>query len=356
LIIVRGRPMDYHEYGLEDFLANLEFRNWVSKPNPASNLFWKKWLAANPSKKATVLTAKEIILSLRFYSNNEIDDKDQGELLKSILKKRDDADKEKKMRMSTGIVQVAASLFIMAGLTFGHRTSTSVVVQQPTSKSIKYVAKENFKGQKSRITLPDGSAVFLNNNSKITYASRFIGKREVFLEGEAFFEVEKDSTKPFIVNSNGLLTKALGTSFNIKAHKGEKVEVGLVEGKISVTASVFNENEDVEIIDNTGGKATYDSAKGKLDISSYGDMDFYKWTKRILVFKGADFDEIKKSLENWYDVDIMVHNLNRPITFTGEFPSESLENVLERIAFVERFSFKIDKENERAVSIYFNPL
>ncbi|MFS4455092.1 FecR family protein [Maribacter sp. 2304DJ31-5] len=341
--------MDYHEYELEDFLADPEFRNWVLRPNQASHFFWKKWLAANPSKKDVVLAAKEIILSLSFYSHSEIDDKSQEDLLKSILGKRKGTSTVKKINRSL-IFQAAACIMLMISLAVGHYFLTSTEIESVVVP-VQYIVKENFKGQKSRITLPDGSTVFLNNNSKITYASKFEDKREIFLEGEAFFKVEKDSVKPFLVNSNGLLTKALGTSFNIKANKGEKVEVGLVTGKISVAAA--SENRNVEIIAASGGKATYDTEGGKLDISSYEDMDFYKWAERILVFKAADFDEIEKTLENWYDVDITVRNLNRRINYTGEFPSESLERVLERMAFVEKFSFKIDEESERAITISF---
>lgn len=342
--------MDYHEYELEDFLADPEFRNWVLKPNPASHFFWKKWLAANPSKKHTVFAAKEIILSLKFQSNKELDEKYQGELLKSILGKRKPDPIVKKMRLQTIALQAAACALLMIALSFGHRASTSTELE-PVFSSVRYIVKENFKGQKSRITLPDGSTVFLNNNSSISYASQFDHQREIFLDGEAFFEVKKDSTKPFLVNSNGLVTKALGTSFNIKAHKGKKVEVGLVTGKISVKS--VSENENIEIINDTGGRAIYDAVDGKLDISAYDSMDFYKWTKRILVFKAANFDEVEEALENWYDVDITVRNLKRPITYTGEFPSESLESILERIAFVEKFSFEIDEENEREVTITF---
>lgn len=341
--------MNYNDYELEDFLADSEFRNWVLKPNPASHFFWKKWMAANPSKKATVLTAKEIVLSLNFHSSNEIDDKSQEDILKSILGNPKIGAKDTKKKLGP-MLQIAACLMAMLALAIVHRISTSTEMEYVASP-IKYIVKENLKGQKSRITLPDGSTVFLNNNSRITYPSKFDHTREIILEGEAFFDVKKDSTKPFFVNSKGLLTRALGTSFNIKAHKGKKVEVGLVTGKISV-APVF-ENDNIEIIDDKGGKAIYDAIEGKLDISEYEDMDFYKWTERILVFKAADFDEIEETLENWYDVDITVQNLNRTITYTGEFPSESLESILERIAFVERFSFEIDEENERAVTITF---
>ncbi len=342
--------MEYHEYELEDFLADPEFRNWVLKPNPASHFFWKEWLAANPSKRNTVFAAKEIILSLKFHSCSSLGEGGQGELLKSILGKRKTVPDVKKMLWRTLAVQAAACALLFFGLSIGHKMSTTMELN-PVLNSIRYIVKENFKGQKSRVTLPDGSTVFLNNNSRISYTSKFVDQREIFLEGEAFFEVKKDSSKPFLVNSNGLVTKALGTSFNIKAHRGEKVEVGLVTGKISVAS--ISKDESVKIINDRGGRAVFDALDGQLDISAYEDMDFYKWTKRILVFKAASFDEVKEALENWYDVDITVQNLNRRITYTGEFPSESLESVLERIAFVEKFSFEIDEENEREVTIQF---
>lgn len=343
--------MDYHEYELEDFLADPEFRNWVLKPNPSNHFFWKKWLSANPSKKKAVMVAREVILSFKYSSSEDIDIIDQGEILKSILAKKDSQTTVKKSSWPMMAFQAAACALLMTALTVGVKWSTSTEIA-PVFIPSKLIVKENFRGQKSRITLPDGSTVYLNNNSKVSYSSSFEEKREIFLEGEAFFEVEKDPTRPFVVNSNGLLTKALGTSFNIKAHNGKKVEVGLVTGKIQVSP-VVSGNSDSEIIDALGGKATFDASMGKLDISAYSDMDFYKWTRRILVFKAASFDEVKETLENWYDVDIEVSNLNRPITYTGKFPAESLESVLEQMAYAERFSFKMDKDNPRKIRINF---
>ena len=342
--------MNYHEYELEDFLADPEFRDWVTKPNRSSHFFWKNWLIANPSKRDVVLAAKEILLSLSYQLDDEMDDKAREELLTSILGKRNLIPRNNSSDLLSMILPLAACALLFFGLVIGMQLSASTELVANT-QSITYMVKENLRGKKSRITLPDGSTVFLNNNSKIKYASRFVNERQVFLEGEAYFEVEKDPSKPFLVKSNGLVTKALGTAFNVKAHKGQQVEVGLVEGKISV-APVF-EDKKVGIIDSPGGKATFTSEDGELNFSAYADMDFYKWTKRTLVFKAAGFDEIEQTLENWYDVDITVKNLRRPITYTGEFPSESLESVLARIAFVEKFSYRIDEENEREVTIFF---
>ncbi|TMU57037.1 FecR family protein [Flagellimonas algicola] len=342
--------MDYHEYELEDFLANSEFRDWVIKPNRSSHFFWKNWLAANPSKREIVLAAKEILLSLSFHLDNDLDDKAREELLTSILGKRNLIPKNNGNNLMAFILPLVACGLLFFGLVIGMRMSATTELM-PTTQSISYLEKENLRGKKSRITLPDGTTVYLNNNSRIKYASRFVNERQVYLEGEAYFEVEKDPAKPFLVKSNGLVTRALGTAFNVKAHKGKKVEVGLVEGKISVAPVL--EDKKVGIIDSPGGKATFTSDDGELNFSAYADMDFYKWTKRTLVFKAAGFDEIEETLENWYDVDITVRNLNRRVTYTGEFPSESLENVLERIAFVEKFSFRINEENEREITIYF---
>ncbi|MCL6273757.1 FecR domain-containing protein [Muricauda sp. 2012CJ35-5] len=342
--------MEYQEYELEDFLADPEFRDWVLKPDTTSHFFWKKWLAANPSKKNMVLTAKEIILSLEFHAQDDIELIYREELLQSVLGDQSINLKRRKANRRSAWLNAAASILLLLSFAVGNHYGTSTNLKY-TSVPVKQLVKENLKGQKSRIKLPDGSTVYLNYNSRISYASKFKNKREIYLEGEAFFEVAKDSTRPFLVNSSGLVTRALGTAFNVKAEKGKKVEVGLVEGKISVGPS-FGEKQ-AEIIDDTGGKATYDATKGEIEISAYDDMDFYKWTKRVLVFKAASFDEIVETLENWYDVEIKVHNLNRRITYTGEFPSESLESVLERIAFVEQFSFEIDEDNERAITVRF---
>src|SRR5690606_37057735 len=272
-----GRPfyhMEYHQYELEDFLVDPEFRDWVLKPNASNHLFWKKYLDANPSMKKKAMLAKEIILSLGFHTPEAMDSMDGGELLEAILSKKDSREAPRKANLQSMVLRIAASMAVLIALSLGLDKASSTNLD-PVYSPNKLIVKENFRGEKSKITLPDGSTVFLNNNSKISYRSRFASKREIHLQGEAFFEVAKDSLKPFVVSSNGLLTKALGTSFNIKAKAGEKVEVGLVTGKILVSTS--QGEGQTELIDNLGGKATFDVGKGDLDISSYPDMDFYQW-------------------------------------------------------------------------------
>ena len=92
---------------------------------------------------------------------------------------------------------------------------------------------------------------------------------------------------------------------------------------------------------NPGEMVIYNANSGVLNVQAYADLDFIKWTNRIIVFKGADYQQIKKKLERWYDVTINVKNADKKMTFTGEFKNESLELILERMAFVEKFDFKI---------------
>lgn len=342
--------MEYHQYNLEDFLVDPEFRNWVLRPDPSNHFFWKKCLDANPGLKRKAMAAKEIILSLEFRSPEASDTMDKGDFLKIILAQKGPREAPwGKLWLHWGM-QAAACVLALIALTLGlhAHTSTKIVAQDNRSTS---VVKENLRGEKSKIGLPDGSTVYLNNNSKISYRSKFDSKREIFLQGEAFFEVAKDSTRPFLVHANGLLTKALGTSFNIKAPPGEPVEVGLVQGKILVSPNYGEQH--ARVIDDQGGKATFDVERGKLDISTYPDMDFYQWTKRIIIFKAASFEEVRETLENWYNVDIGVENLQRPINFTGRFQGQSLETVLEQLAYTERFTFAIDKEDQRKITIRF---
>src|SRR5690606_2960126 len=99
-------------------------------------------------------------------------------------------------------------------------------------------------GVKSSVSLPDGSKVTLNSASSIKYDKHFSnGRREIELIGEAYFDVKKDSLHPFIVETNHIQTKALGTAFNVKAYKGDSILVALMSGVVEVSNSVMQSKE-----------------------------------------------------------------------------------------------------------------
>ena len=338
--------MDYKKYKLEDFLSDTEFKNWVLNPTHESQLFWEKWMEAYPDQKEMILSAREIIISFQFQKAETISSDQKDDLLKDIL------DQERVVSARTGngykfYHTIAASILLLISFSFYYFYFSKTDEAKPP-EIVTQIVKENPRGQKTKFTLPDGSKVWLNSDSRIEYPSKFLGKRTISLQGEAFFEVAENPEKPFEVTSRGIITTALGTSFNIRAFKDHHVEVGLVTGRISVETEGSDKN--TKVYAGPGEMVTYNKERNGLQVIHYNDLDFIKWTSRIIVFKRASFPEIKEKLERWYDVQINVYNLKRQMTFTGEFKNESLERILERVAFVEKFSFEI---NEKQVNIFF---
>jgi ferric-dicitrate binding protein FerR (iron transport regulator) len=216
--------MNYEEYKIEDYLSDPEFKNWVLHPTESSQLFWKNWMESHSSQKMEIQSAREIILSLKFQSTEKISIEEREDALKKVLRKQKiDLGDNNIFRIPKIYYRVAAAVLFFITVSFiDQNAKRSQNIQQPIAQ----IVKENPKGQKTKIILPDGSKVWLNSESRLEYSSVFTGKRQVSLVGEAFFEVAKNPNKPFQVFSNGVLTTALGTSFNINAFEENSVVVG----------------------------------------------------------------------------------------------------------------------------------
>lgn len=213
----------------------------------------------------------------------------------------------------------------------------------------KMIIRENPAGQKTRINLPDGSTVYLNSESKITYAEDFLTNRQIELEGEGFFKVAKDEKNPFTVDAEGILTTALGTSFNISTfNPNEKVAVTLVTGKVRLNQK--------------GGKNSLDLNPGEESLLSLKDSELIKypvmvsdrisWTEGVLRFAETPFEEMIPILERWYGVKIQVIGNPEKIKATGTFDSnESLRNVLHVLSASMDFEYEL---NNKEVVVNFN--
>jgi transmembrane sensor len=334
--------MPYENYTLEDFLTDSEFKNWVLNPNENTKLFWGKWIDSHPEQAETILRAKELILSYRFKDAELISEEEQEVILENILRKQ----KPVKKRSEVYRLKYAAAILLLI-------TSSIFILfllpDKPAEKHIAMVIKENPAGQKSTLRLPDGTRVWLNSASRIKFPEEFIDERMVELKGEAYFEVVKDPEKAFKVVSNGIITTALGTSFNIRAYDEQKdVEVWLLSGKVSVES--FNENlsQQEKILISTGEQVIYDTESQSLT-KILPKNNGVLWKEGIISFTKAGFGEIKRELERWYGVKIEVQNLTRELSYTAEFDNESLERILERMAFTEKFSFKINKDTVKII-------
>lgn len=204
-----------------------------------------------------------------------------------------------------------------------------------------YIEKTTAIGEFLEVDLPDGSIVWLNNDSKISYLKDFSGEmREVFLEGEAYFDVASDRSKPFIVHASGIQTKVLGTSFNINAYKElASVAVSVIEGKVAVSDSlksfaVLEKDQQIKV--NKRNKTIYVTENESKSVAD--------WREGRLVFDQATFWEIKSVLHKKYGIDIRFDNENlKNCRFTALFEKDDKPlEILDMLNLLHGTSYKIE--------------
>lgn len=355
--------MKYRNYTAEDFFQDENFRNWILRNDPSLNFFWEKWLLQNPDKKKEVEYARKLVLSLQFkderitekqkqviwqkiqVENNQLEQKDLQNTRIRTIQDSQHYQKERK-GFTFYFYRSAAAILLLFVLWF--LLSDNKEVENKVAQSI-LIEKENPPGQKSKIQLVDGSVVYLNANSKISYLEDFEEhQRIIHLAGEAFFEVAKDSLRPFIVVSGGLQTQALGTQFNIKAFpEDDKVTVTLLEGKVKVKD--HEGSQSVLLQDQQA--VSYASQKQLLQEVPFVYAEAISWKDGLLYFQQSSLSEVISRLERWYGVEIQLEkSADQPKSISGSFENENLENVLRSISFSAGFEYQI---KGKKVSIKF---
>lgn len=188
-------------------------------------------------------------------------------------------------------------------------------------------------GGEYNLILSDGSRVYLNSMSKLIFPVRFTGNnREVTLEGEAFFEVAKDQSKPFIVSIRGMKVEVLGTSFNIKSYPDDSQSfTTLVEGKVKVSSG--DQLANVNYLE-PNQQAVYDPAGSGIIIHEVDAVQMVQWTKGRVTFTNQTLDEIMKTLARWYDFSYQFEDEKlKSIRFEGGFNKyESIDPILDIIS------------------------
>ncbi len=244
---------------------------------------------------------------------------------------------------SFGWLKIAATILILI-------TSSLIIYQtrnywKPAQKIVAsntMIIKSNPAGVKSQITLPDGSHVKLNSESHLEYSTNFEQDRTVKLIGEAFFEVVRDTLRPFIVKTGDLSIRVLGTSFNVKAFPFEKnIKVALVTGKVLIEKEEGLERKPVEYL-NPSEMLVYNHQSSGFNVTQFDYSEVLGWKNGELHFDDADFDEVIKRLERWYGVDIVVRSKSAMSgRFNGTYKDESLDVVLEGMGFTTDFNYEI---------------
>jgi ferric-dicitrate binding protein FerR (iron transport regulator) len=195
------------------------------------------------------------------------------------------------------------------------------------------------KGEQTSVILPDGSRVWLNVDTKLYYPVDFgVKSRNIELEGEAYFEVEKDEKLPFKVTSGNVITKAIGTKFIISAYPEQShIKSSLVDGAVEVE---YNQKRTILKM---GQQLVYYKDKSCISILSFEKKYELAWKNSQLTFWITPFSEVIGELEKWYNVNIEYNpELFEFETLTVRFGHyETLENVLQVMAKVHDFKYSI---------------
>jgi transmembrane sensor len=226
---------------------------------------------------------------------------------------------------------LVAAVFLISGYEIFYNQSASV-------KMLEITAVDQVL---NTFTLPDGSLVSLNSNTKVFYPKQFGNKtREVTIEGEAFFEVKPNKNKPFIIHAGNAQIKVLGTSFSVSAYPETKlVEVIVQTGKVEIKNQTSEPLKTDELILTPGDKGTLAYVSNTLLKTTNQDPNFLAWKTHIFIFNATSLSEVIENLEKVYKVNIRVADptLNKRL-LTVQFNNYSLDFVLKII----ENTYKID--------------
>jgi transmembrane sensor len=312
--------MNYENYSADDLIKDEAFQQWVFSPTEEANRFWLMFLQDHPGHRERVEEARQ------FLSVFNVRDKDVFESKISNLKKRIDhaidqpestahqppvetasvVPKRPRRRILVKIAASVSIVFLTAFLIFYYYVYSASHDEQIATASVRMLEEVTPRGKRTMVQFGDGSA-WLNADSRLEYPENLKDprRREVYLEGEAFFKVAGMNDKPFLVNTADLTVRTLGASFNITSYAPEeRIEVTLVKGIVTLESKDRKLNQ---VALASGQKAIFEKRSGKLVLENQVDTARSSaWKNGVLTFDDQPFTEIKTILERWYDVTLHV--------------------------------------------------
>ena len=244
----------------------------------------------------------------------------------------------------TRAIKVAASVLLF-GL-FAYLFDVGVTTDSVKDEGIQeLVTKKNPYGQKSTIFLSDGSIIYLNSGSSVSYLKGFKNdKREIQLIGEAYFEVAQDVNRPFTVIAHGVATTALGTMFNVNAYSNNEVTVSLAEGKVQI--EFHNEHEEFQDQYLVAGEQVAYNRDLKTIKRGIFNPKINAWKDGVLFFENASQKEVFEALELWYGLSFLISEpFKEEWRINASYDNQNLGWVLGSLGYIQGFDFEIlDKE------------
>lgn len=253
----------------------------------------------------------------------------------SFFKQYRERFKKKKLQHYMRAVEIAAIVVTVFG---------GFLLFQPNLLFGNKMLVVNSEKTKQEVILPDGSVVWLNAESSLKYASKFKRNREVFLEGEAYFDVKKNETKKFSVHTKNITVDVKGTTFLVTDYlKSNISEIVLESGLINLT--VNSSGKKIEMKPNH--KVVYNQKTGEMFCDGVNASDYTLWRGNSLTFENTLLKDAFIQIEKWYNTDIDCTNqklLNTPVSFTID--EEKLDEVLELLQYITGLSWKRTSDNK----------
>ena len=301
----------------------------------------KEWIKASSENKKYFLQQSEIWFSTMNRKLASRYDKDKAfEIFKERLERDRGRGRFFKWYYIAGIVVI----FMISVFSYW-------LGEVNLKKNFEQMVVEAPLGSRTKLYLPDGTLVWLNAGSRMTYSQGFgVDNRKVELEGEGYFEVKRNEKVPFFVKTKDLQLQVLGTKFNFRDYpEDHEVVVSLLEGKVELSNLLKKEKEAILAPDE---RAMLNKANGLLKVESVTASNASQWTDGYLFFDEELLPDIAKKLERSYNVKIHIANDSlKTFRFYGNFVrrEQSIQEVLEALASTEKMQYKIE---ERNITIY----
>lgn len=238
---------------------------------------------------------------------------------------------------------VLAGVAVTALLLWPRYRAENTLAQLAPPDTAQWLTRQNGKATRAVVELADGSKVWLNADSKMTYPPVF-GKssREVFLSGEAFFNVTGSPDRPFIIHLAQGTVKVLGTSFNVRAYGNEAVQTSVTSGKVAFIPKYTNNQQPDTFLITPDKKVIYHQQKGAVETTETVSADDKAWTEGRLVFKDVTLEEICQELERTFGKKIKIESAAaKEFRLTGSFSNNNLQEIMYYLARSKAFKYTL---------------
>ncbi|MEK6479713.1 FecR domain-containing protein [Catalinimonas sp. 4WD22] len=350
--------MPNQQYSAKDFLLDEHFHQWVKSPTPENNNYWQEFTRLHPEAKQEMEEARAIVMQLDFQEpKRSADTKAKVKAkIESAIQESDEpvlSGKELQFQLYKAeklsnkawysIAAVVSALILLAGIYF---------MLLPPLEVTKY---NTAYGETKRLLLPDSSLVILNANSSLSLEEGnwgTVAERVVWLEGEAFFEVEEKKTSSgepskFIVHSGSVNVEVLGTAFNIN-NRHQETKVVLSSGSVKLNLQQTPGSAEREIMMEPGDMVAVSKVKREVVKKVVDTAQYTAWKENKLIFEHTPIAEIIQLIEDNYGMKVSLMSsglLERE--FTGAAPADNLDILLVKMSVV--YNLNIDRNGKEII-------